>query len=79
MGGMIRGMSARMKNWVFGIWFAVCFVCSLFPPLYLAASQQGPQILALPFSVAYMIFVGLLITLSIVVLYLVERTRGEVD
>ena len=22
MGGMIRGMSARMKNWVFGIWFA---------------------------------------------------------
>jgi hypothetical protein len=72
-------MSPQTKNWIFGIWFGLCFLLSLCPPLYLAAGRDQPRVAGLPFSAAYMIFVGLLITLSIVLVYLVERTRDEVD
>lgn len=74
-----RRRSSRTKRWAFGTAFAACFVLALFPPLYLAAGRADPHVLGLPFSVAYMIFAGLLVTVSIMAIYLWERARGELD
>jgi hypothetical protein len=73
-------MSSRTKNAIFGTVFAFCVLLAIFPPFYLWATREGaPQILGLPFSVAYMLFDALLLTVAVAVLYRVEDVRGELE
>lgn len=70
---------ARAKQWIFGTVFAICGILAVCPPLYLAVARREPVILGFPFGVAYMLFVGLLVTVAIMALYQYEQARGEVD
>jgi hypothetical protein len=72
-------MAKSGVRWVWGLAFGACFVLALFPPIYLAAARNDPHVLGLPFGVAYMIFVGLLITASIMGAYLWERATGRIE
>ena len=69
----------RAKRWIFGTVFTISAVLAICPPLYLAVARRDPVILGFPFAVAYMLFVGLLVTVSIVGIYQYEQARGEVD
>lgn len=75
----VRVMSSRTKNRIFGIWFVVDAVLAMLPPVYWAVDEIDGTVLGLPFSVAYFIVTGIVITASIVALYMVEDIRGEVD
>jgi hypothetical protein len=75
----VRGMSSRTKHWLFGSVFGLCFVMAVAPPLYLWGDRQDPEILGLPFGVAYMLFDAVLLTAAVGALYWIEDIRGEVD
>jgi hypothetical protein len=74
----VRAMSSATKNRVFGAWFVLDTVLAMFPPVYWAVNEIHGTLLGLPFSIAYFIVTGFLITASIVALYVVEEIRGEV-
>ena len=69
----------RAKRWIFGTVFTISAALAICPPLYLAVARRDPVILGFPFAVAYMLFVGLLVTVAIMSLYQYEQARGEVD
>ena len=79
MGTWLARMSDQTKRAVFGGLFVLCALLGLFPPFYLAASRVDPKILGMPLSVFYMVATGFLITISVCLLYLVERARQEID
>jgi hypothetical protein len=74
----VRGMSSRTKNRLFGTLFLLDGVLAMFPPVYWAVNEVDGTVLGLPFSVLYFLVVGVLITASVMALYLVEEIRGEV-
>jgi drug/metabolite transporter (DMT)-like permease len=75
---LIRQMTPETKNCMFAFLFSCCFVLGLCPfPDWV--SHITPYLFGLPFSVAYMILAGFLITASIMAIYLVERIRKELD
>jgi hypothetical protein len=75
----VRRMSGRTKNRIFGAWFALDAILAMLPPVYWAVNGIDGTVLGLPFSVAYFIFTALVITASVVAIYVVEDIRGEVD
>lgn len=68
----------RGKRIVFGALFTVDALLVLFPPVYWRAGAPDMQ-RPVPFSLVYFFGTGLLIVLSVLALYGVERTRGELD
>lgn len=65
---------AGTKPWIL-VWFALDTVLALLPPVYWAASGSRPLILGLPLSVFYFVSLGLFITASLVVAYLVDESH----
>lgn len=78
MTALVRGMSRQRKNRFFGALFLFDGVLAMFPPVYWAVNEVDATVLGLPFSVLYFLVTGLLITVSVMALYLVEELRGEV-
>jgi hypothetical protein len=74
----VRAMSTQTKNRIFGVWFVLDGVLAMFPPLYWGVSEIHGTVFGLPFTIFYFIVTGLVITASIVALYVVEELRGEV-
>jgi hypothetical protein len=80
MRSAVEGMSSSTKNAIFGSVFGFCVLLAIFPPFYLWGTRSGaPQILGMPFAVAYMLFDALLLTVAVAILYRVEDVRGELD
>jgi hypothetical protein len=80
MKSAVQRMSASTKNGVFGGFFVFCFLLAVCPPLYLWATRTGAgKVIGLPFSVAYMLFDAILLTVVVAALYWVEDLRGELD
>jgi len=73
----VIGMSARTKNWVFGIGYVLIGLWVLCPPVYLWASRESHRVLGLPFSVFWMLVNAILVLLLIWALWIVEGVRGE--
>lgn len=78
MARWLRSLSARGKWWLFGSLFTVDATLVLLPPVYWAAGSPGAQH-PVPLSLVYFLGTGLLIVLSVMALYHVERVRGELD
>jgi len=57
----------------------IAALLAVLPPLYLWGSGVDAMVLGLPFGVWYMIFDGLLISVAVTVLYLVEQHHGETE
>ena len=80
MRSAVREMSSGTKNRIFGSVYAFCVLLAIFPPFYLwGAREDAPEILGLPFSVVYMLFDAVLLTVAVAVLYWAEDIRGELD
>lgn len=75
---LIRSMSTRTKNTVFGSVFVACLLATSFPPFYLASSGKGGAILGVPVAVAYWLIIFAVVMASIWALYIVEDIRGEI-
>jgi hypothetical protein len=73
-----RAPGPRTKHVVLGVVCAVATVAAMFPPVYLAASGRQ-SFLGVPRSMAYFLLVGLFVTGTVVVLYLLEERKGEVE
>jgi hypothetical protein len=56
--------------------FALDGFLVLFPPLYWAASGASTSALGIPLSVLYFLGVGIFVSSSVVVVYLVDRKAG---
>ena len=68
----------RGKRVIFGALFTADSLLVLSPPVYWLAGAPGTQ-RPIPVSLVYFLGTGLLIVLSVLALYRVERTRGELD
>lgn len=75
---IIRAMSGRTKNAIFGTLFALCLLAAVFPPFYLSASGSTELVFGIPLSAAYWIIDALVLGLSVWALYIVESIRGEI-
>lgn len=73
----VSTMSARTKNWIFGVAYVAIALCVLCPPVYRWASGESPRVLGLPFSVFWMLLNGILVLLLVWALWVVEDLRGE--
>jgi hypothetical protein len=74
---MLRSLAAMSGTRPFIlVWFALDAIFALLPPVYWAASGVRPTILGLPLSVFYFVSLGLFITASLVVAYLVDDTAA---
>jgi drug/metabolite transporter (DMT)-like permease len=73
-----RTPGPRTKHLVLGVVCAVATVAAMFPPIYLAVSGRQ-SVLGMPRSMAYFLLVGLFVTGTVVVLYLLEERKGEVE
>jgi hypothetical protein len=73
-----RWPPGRRKRVIFGALFTVDSLLVLAPPVYWLAGVSEIQ-RPIPISLVYFLGTGLLIVLSVLALYRVERTRGELD
>lgn len=62
---------------VFGAYFLVLFA-SVMPPFFRFVNRAEPTVLGLPFLLFWILFVGVMMSLGLIALYLVEVRRGEV-
>lgn len=76
---LIKNMSKRTKNVVFGAAYAVLVLAAVCPPLYFSASGNGTLFLGAPVAMWYWIadFAALIVLMF--ALYWVESVRGEID
>jgi hypothetical protein len=80
MRSAVQQMSSSTKNVLFGSVFVFCVLLAVFPPLYLWGTRAGaPHVLGVPFSVAYMLFDAILLSVAVALLYWVEDVRGELE
>lgn len=80
MRSAVQQVSSSTKNALFGTIFVFCILLAVAPPLYLWGTRAGaPQVLGMPFSVAYMLFDAIVLTIAVAVLYWVEDVRGELE
>lgn len=80
MRSAVEQMSSTTKNAIFGGVFAVCVALSVVPPFYLWGTRAGAgHVLGIPFSVAYMLFVVIVLSIAVAALYWAEDVRGELD
>jgi hypothetical protein len=80
MRSAVQQMSSKTKNAIFGSVFVFCVLLAVAPPFYLWGTRAGaPQVLGIPFSVAYMLFDVIVLTVAVGVLYWVEDVRGELE
>jgi hypothetical protein len=75
---IIRTMSSRTKNTIFGTLFALCLLAAVFPPFYLSVSGSTTLVFGIPLSAAYWIIDALVLGLTVWALYIVEDIRGEI-
>ena len=80
MRSAVQRMSSKTKNAIFGSIFAFCVLLAIAPPFYLWGTRAGAgQVVGIPFSVAYMLFDVIVLTIGVGVLYWVEDVRGELE
>ncbi|MFT9008335.1 MAG: hypothetical protein ABF489_06825 [Bifidobacterium sp.] len=79
MKDIIRSVSARTKNIIFGVLYAILVLIAIFPPLYLAGSGQGALFLGAPLSIWYWLGDFIVLVAVMFGFYAVENIRGEVD
>ena len=76
---LIKNMSKRTKNIVFGGAYALLVLAAVCPPLYFSASCNGALILGAPVAMWYWIADFALLVVMMFALYWVETVRGEID
>ncbi len=76
---LIKNMSKRTKNIVFGGAYALLVLAAVCPPLYFSASGNGALILGAPVAMWYWIADFALLVVMMFALYWVETVRGEID
>lgn len=76
---LIKNMSTRTKNIVFGGIYALLVLAAIFPPLYFSASGNSALVLGAPIAMWYWIADFALLIAMMFTLYWVESIRNEVD
>jgi len=67
----------KIFYWIIGILLAFSFCMILFPPLFSLINKVEPFILGIPFLVFMEFIFGMFIALLLVLLYWVQKIRGE--
>ena len=76
---LLKSMSTRTKDIVFGGIYALLVLAAIFPPLYFSASGNGALVLGAPIAMWYWIADFALLIAMMFTLYWVESIRNEVD
>lgn len=77
MKDFVKSDSGKSLYWIIGIIVFIIFAFILLPPLYATWNRIDPFIFGFPFSVAMSFIMMMVLSICLVLLYQIQRVRGE--
>ncbi|KKB62951.1 hypothetical protein WM40_14430 [Robbsia andropogonis] len=65
----------KLRNYFFGVYFALLLAMALFPPFYLSVSGSAIVVAGIPLPILYWIGNAILVGLGVWALYIIENVQ----